>query len=317
VILSDREILAAIERGPAAENTKRTFKIHPSTPGDPSMAKRRFTPKLNKKLYDTRDGYKIYTVNDYAIRNSSQPDEEFDHFATHDEYPDLIGKDEIWVSQSVVAREGEFFIANALARLKALAKGDPEDKAYTVGLNAERRLREEVTGLDYRGGRPHKRIPGKVYDRHYVTLPDEKFPVEVWLVDGCWVRSLYKTDYTEGGHGYVYPWCPKKEIWVEKVMDRAELPFIVAHEYTELRLMRDEDLDYDRAHEICSEVEFDLRKADRRRSFPGFSRRRPRKEDLRRLTSPEYFDHVKRNYVHGIVRRAAAYISDIASKVLP
>ena len=42
------------------------------------------------------------------------------------------------------------------------------------------------------------------------------------LVDGNVVRCTYKTDYTEGGHGQVYPWVPKREIWVEKALDRTE-----------------------------------------------------------------------------------------------
>src|SRR5438067_959895 len=85
------------------------------------------------------------------------------------------------------------------------------------------------------------------------------YSIDDWLVDGNMVRSLYKTDYTEGGHGYVYRWVPKQEIWVEKDLDRWELPFIVSHEYLELRLMRDLGIEYDKAHEICSKVEFDLR----------------------------------------------------------
>lgn len=40
--------------------------------------------------------------------------------------------------------------------------------------------------------------------------------IEVWRIDGHLVRCYYKTDYTEGGHGYVYPWCPRNEIWIEK-----------------------------------------------------------------------------------------------------
>ena len=85
-------------------------------------------------------------------------------------------------------------------------------------------------------------MPPRIYVEQYITLPDPDGPggeVTVWLVDGAVVRDLYKTDYTEGGHGYVYPWVPKPEIWVEATLERAELPFIVAHEYLERLLMRD------------------------------------------------------------------------------
>ncbi len=281
------------------------------------MSERRFRPRLNKKFVASRDGYDIYSVNGFAIRNLAQPDEEFTNFATRDEFPDLIPEGEIWISEKTLDREGEFFIANAVARLGALAEGASEESAYTTGLNVERKLRRQATRIEYRAGRPHQRIPGDVYVQHYHTLADEKFPVEVWLVSGCRVRSTYKTDYTEGGHGYVYRWVPKDEIWVEDTIDRAELPFIVTHEYTELRLMRDEKMEYDKAHEICSEVEFDLRKPESRKAFPGFSRHRVTKADLRRVTRPEFFDYVRKHYVHGIVRRVGALLADLPSKVLP
>src|SRR5207253_2097692 len=100
-------------------------------------------------------------------------------------------------------------------RLHELGKGASEDRAYTAGLMVERELRNRLDGTRFRGARPHRRTPSKVYEQHYLTLPDANFPIEVWLVDGSVVRGLYKTDYTEGGHGYVYRWVPKDEIWIE------------------------------------------------------------------------------------------------------
>jgi hypothetical protein len=212
--------------------------------------------------------------------------------------------------------EGEFFSANAIARLQALEDGASEDSAYTIGLNADRKLRAARTGIRYRAHRPSKRISPRIYVRHYLTLPDEEFPIEVWIVDGLRVRSTYMTDYTEGGHGYVYPWVPKNEIWIEETIERAEVPFIVAHEYIEHRLMRDEGMEYDKAHECCSEMEFDLRKADERKQFPNLSRRRFRKTDLPKLTRAEFFDFVQRKYQHGYVRRLRGVVSRIARGVL-
>ncbi len=273
------------------------------------MSTRHFRPSLHKTFVETRDGYRVYSVSGFAVRNAAEADEEFTTFATHGEFPDLLGEKDIWVSEELIGREGEFFVADALTRLRAREAGSPEERAYTVGLNAERRLREAKTGIEYRAGRPHKRIPGTLYVRRYVTLPDERFPIDVWLVRGDLVRCYYKTDYAEGGHGSVYPWVPRREIWIDAALRTGELPYIVTHEYTELRLMRDEGFEYNEAHELCSRVEFDLRKADSRKEFPGFSRRRPTRADLPKLTAPEYFEFVKRNYVRGPVRRAAAAIA--------
>jgi hypothetical protein len=261
------------------------------------MNQHRYSPKLHKRRVLTHEDFTVYAVNALAVRNVARPDEEFGNFATRHEFPDLIPKGEIWISEKTAPKEGVFFIANALTRLKALAGGAEDEAAYTSGLNVERFLRERLNGVEYRAGQPHKRVPEKVYLEQYATIPDEQFTVAVWVVDGNLVRSLYKTDYTEGGHGYVYRWVPKEQIWIEAALDSRELPFIVAHEYTELRLMRDEGLDYDTAHAICSEVEFQLRKNESPKSLLAPGRRKFGKTDLHALASPEYFAYVRKHYV--------------------
>jgi hypothetical protein len=258
---------------------------------------RRYDPPLRKKFAGSLAGFTLYTINAFAVRNAARQDEEFTNFATYHDFPDAIPTDEIWLARQSFPREGQFFVANAIAQLQAEAKGASEETAATIGAKVERRLRKRVLGIPYRAGRPHRHIPGKLYVQPYLQIPDEKFPVDVWIVDGCLVRSMYKTDYTEGGHGYVYPWCPRHEIWIEEDLDRAERPYILAHEYTELRLMRDQQLDYDTAHAICVRVEFDLRKGPRRARFPGLSHHQLTKRDFAKLARPEYFEFVKKQYV--------------------
>jgi hypothetical protein len=132
-------------------------------------------------------------VNGYAVRDVAQPDEEFGCFATQDEFPDLIPEGEVWLAQQTIPKEGLFFIANALTQLKEQARGVPEEKAYTAGINVERMLRERLNHLKFRGAGPQKRVPKEVYLRLYATLPDKNdTTVEVWIVDGNVVRSLYK-----------------------------------------------------------------------------------------------------------------------------
>jgi hypothetical protein len=267
-------------------------------PAARSGVKRRLPLKLDKQFVGDHEGYRFYTVNTFAVRDTARPDEEFGNFATKEEFPTLIPDGEVWLSNRAFRDEGLFFIADAVTRLKELEKGTPEATAYTAGLNAERRLREKVTGLKYRGGKPHRRVPERVYVEPYLTLPDVKFPVNVWRVDGSVVRCFYKTDYTEGGHGYVYAWVPRGEIWIEKALDRREVPFILAHEYTELRLMRDEGLDYATAHEISAKLEYRLRQG--KGALPlltGGERRKLGKKDLPRLTTEEYFAYVRRTYL--------------------
>jgi len=121
--------------------------------------------------------------------------------------------------------------------------------------------------------------------------------VEAWVVDGNLVRSYCKTDYTEGGHGHVYPWVPRPQIWIEDGVDRREIPFIVSHEYIERRLMRDVGLDYDKAHAICSKVEFKIRKREGAHPLLAKGRRKLAKADLPRLTEDAVLQYVVRTHV--------------------
>jgi hypothetical protein len=172
------------------------------------MARYHFTPKLHKKRVLRHADYTVYAVNAFAVRDVARPDEEFGNFAAKDEFPDLIPKGEVWISEKLAGEEGIFFIANALTQLRRQAAGVSPDRAYDDGLEVERLLREKLNGIEFRNGKPHKRVPEDIYQEQYTALPDPGGPVEVWLVDGNLVRSYYKTDYTEGGHGYVYPGCP-------------------------------------------------------------------------------------------------------------
>lgn len=261
------------------------------------MPRRRFDPPLNKQRLLVHADFTAYTVNGLAVRNASQPDEEFGNFATTDEFPDLIPKGEVWVSEKIADREGLFFVANALTYLARQAAG-ATDKAYEDGIAAERALRESITGIAFRDGKPHRHVPADIYLGEYVTLPDPQGPVTVKLVDGNLVRCYYKTDYTQGGHAYVYPWVPRPEIWVEDGVDHREIHFIVCHEYLERRLMRDAGLQYDRAHEIASTLEYDLRKAEGLTPLLSRGRKKISKTDLPGLVTDEVFRFVCDRYRH-------------------
>jgi hypothetical protein len=263
---------------------------------------RQYDPKLNKKRYLNHADCVVYTVNGYAVRNATQQDEEFGNFATHDEFPDCIGEREVWVSEKLAAREGVFFAANALTYLARVAAGAP-NAAYDAGIEAERALRASVNGVEFRDGKPHKRVPDALYLGEYVTLPDPKGPVTVRLVDGNLARSYYKTDYTQGGHNSVYPWVPRQEIWVEDGTDHREIHFIVCHEYLERRLMRDGGLGYDRAHEIASALEFDLRKGEGLTKLLAKGRKIA-KPDLPGLTEEAVYEFVNAHYRHQAKPRA-------------
>lgn len=82
--------------------------------------------------------------------------------------------------------------------------------------------------------------------------------MKVWIVDGRLVRDMYKTDFVLGGHGYVYSWIPNNEIWIDDQTDEVDIPFVLIHEITELKLMK-EGIKYTVAHNKASQTEYAAR----------------------------------------------------------
>lgn len=252
-------------------------------------------PAVRKKYEVTLCDYRICTVAAYGVRESCLEAEEFTLLGTREEFSGVVPGGEVWISRRHFPREGIFLVSHAIARLGAHRRGLAEDEADRAGLDAERHVRANVTGEEFRDGKPHRTVPEKLYERLYATIPDPDGPIKVWLIDGYYARCWYKTDYAEGGHYAVYPWVPAREIWLEKDTDPRELIFILAHEYLELRMMRDGGLGYDRAHEIASKIEFQLRRADC--DLPLAQGRRLRKSDIPALAKPGVYEMVRNHYV--------------------
>ena len=87
------------------------------------------------------------------------------------------------------------------------------------------------------------------------------------FINGRIVRDLYKTDFVEGGHGYVYAWIPNNEIWIESCIHASEAKFILLHESVERKIMKDFNLDYHVAHNIAADVEYNTRESDENINF--------------------------------------------------
>ncbi len=165
-------------------------------------------------------------------------DEDFGLYGVHTEFPDLVPEKEIWLGAEG-QEEWPVFLEGALAW--------EATKNYDDALKAESLARG---GL--RLGSDDPRL------RYVYSIPDPVETVVVWRVDGRVVRDNWKTDFVEGGHHYVYPWVPKGEIWIADCVDE-EIPFLVTHEYTEMCLMRDRCMPYDKAHNLANRAEWRAR----------------------------------------------------------
>ena len=198
--------------------------------------------------------YKIKYIDGNKFRSSSIEHEEFCSYAIHEDFPDKIKKDEIFIDKHLNENDSKLILRSAIQRLKDLKSGMSSEKAYDQSIKFEKSLREKAK-------LQHKDKEDKFtkHGKKYLTIKDDKFPVNVYLVSGKEIRDKYKTDFSQGGHGYVYPWIPHNEIWIEKEVDPKEYIYILAHEYTELLLMRDKKMKYEEAHIKASGKEMHFR----------------------------------------------------------
>jgi hypothetical protein len=169
-----------------------------------------------------------------------EEDEEFGLYGTTQDFPSLIPTNEIWLAEEG-REEWPIFLAGALKWI--------ETGSYDEAVRAE-----QIT----RGGLQLGTLTDAFYLRYYRSVRDPVLDVNVWIMDGKLVRDNYKTDFVEGGHYLVYPWIPRGEIWLSDAVEE-EWPFLLAHEYLELCLMRDRSMTYLDAHKKADDAEWEMR----------------------------------------------------------
>jgi hypothetical protein len=198
---------------------------------------------------------RVRLVDAHQVRNRSPDLQEFGNVGTHQQFH-AIPPGEVWLSDRVPAGERPYLVAQAQAELQANAAGQNEDASYGFGLTVARAERARR-----RPARPsHDDVPPDVYVERLGTVTDEDGEqVAVWLVDGELIRDVFKVDFAQGGNGMVYSFTPANEVWIEDQTDPGERDLILLHELTERREMKQERLNYDRAHEAASKIEFQAR----------------------------------------------------------
>ena len=211
---------------------------------------------VDAAVHTIQDDYKVRFVGAYQLRNLSLDAEEFGDWAVHDQFPDLIPKDEIWIDDRVNHDDRSAFFDAAMAYLLARKKGKDIDEAYKIAEDCEKTERERRTGQHYYGRHSHEPPPPGLY----VFQIGDYDGHQVWLVDGEVVRNTYKTDFVESGQSIIYDFIPDKQIWVESTVDEDERKFLILHEAVEYKLMF-QGWSYDSAHAEASRQEFAARKA--------------------------------------------------------
>jgi len=203
--------------------------------------------KINKKLIDQIGKYKIFLVDGEKIRKLNLYMHEFTDSANHLDFPKFIPANEIWIDEATDPKERFLLLFGSLYYVKS--------KDYDYAMKQERKLREIVDHVKFHPERHNGKPDERIYKSLYGTIhAPEK--ISVWLVNARLVRDLFKTDFTEGGHGYIFRWIPNDEIWIENTLHKHEMPLIILHEFVERTLMKHKNMKYEKAHTIASKVEF-------------------------------------------------------------
>ncbi len=123
--------------------------------------------------------------------------------------------------------------------------------SVTPGNNKEAETKQKPTSVD----REFKKDYGKEFLRNTNDIgPGDNF--KIYLVDGNKVRNDH-IEFTMGGHGYVYDYVPKDEIWIDENLKSKpdDMEATIKHEVFEVHKMRDEGMDYETAHNLANDIE--------------------------------------------------------------
>lgn len=85
---------------------------------------------------------------------------------------------------------------------------------------------------------------------------------KVYLVDGEHIRNtmgVEGTAFVYGGHGYIYDFIPKDEIWIERTLKPEEQKYWGVHELFEWVLMKYLKYPYEKAHPKANSMEHTVR----------------------------------------------------------
>jgi len=71
----------------------------------------------------------------------------------------------------------------------------------------------------------------------YIEKAGERGNLQVWLVDGNYVRGHIDEEFANFGQHYRYPYIPLNELWIDRETESAEQRFFIDHLLVEHRLM--------------------------------------------------------------------------------
>jgi hypothetical protein len=88
----------------------------------------------------------------------------------------------------------------------------------------------------------------------YIKKIDERGNLQIWIVDGSYIRSRIDEEFTNFGQHYRFSYIPTNELWIEEETKTDEQRFFIDHLLVEHRLMS-QGVPYDKALEEADRVE--------------------------------------------------------------
>lgn len=208
-------------------------------------------PYLRKD--EKRSHIQVWIVDGAYVRGHI--DEEFTNFGQHYRYK-YIPENEFWIDEEAQHDERIFFIDHLLVEHSLMAKGRPYGEAIAEADRVERRERRragDIGKVTHHGQQLPD--PRKVQERLWKKLENG---VEVWIVNGRLVRSVFDIDFTAGGHDHVYEFVPQGQVWIDDAIEEKERGFVLVHELHERNRMA-KGMPYSKAHNESSRLEFRCR----------------------------------------------------------
>lgn len=195
---------------------------------------------------------KIVYVDGFTIRNTVDPNFEIVCHRITDlnrPYPKFfIPEGEIWIDYPL---KTETDLLMKIEEYYANSKNDAEIEKFKSKGGYIDQQRGYIKKLCKKGQIPK-----------YKTKEEKVEDSKIVFVDGAIIRNYIDPEFTFGGHGYVYSYIPKDEVWIDIHMDPRETKYVVLHEVVERKLMKDRGKTYDSAHDYAIASEKEARTKD-------------------------------------------------------
>ena len=211
-----------------------------------------YVQMVEKANADNGDEIKVWIVDGHYVRDNIDP--EFTNFA----YKDFKGKGyipegEFWIDEEAAPNEFDYYCTNMMTTYNGIQEGMSYKEAVGKADKAEQSLRDQHGDLEKAKSDFNNNIDfSKIHKRLLKKLDNG---LEVWVVNGRLVRSVFDLNYVEGGHSWVYDYVPQNEVWIDDDIFPSERGYVILHELHERNLMSTKGLTYDEAHVDSSRIE--------------------------------------------------------------